>query len=282
MNIHSTLIKAPKTTNMKTIFITGASTVLSYATARLFGENGWKVIASMRQPETVTELAALHNTILLPPDITDPEQISKTVAMVTAMGNIDLVFNNAGYGLIDPPEATTDDQILRQINTNLLGVIRTTKAFIPHFRTRGSGLFISASSAHYATKWALEGWSESMAFELKRFGIGIKTVAPEAIAPETIAPEVAGCPLDQARSETLARSEAYDGPMCKVWNAFAGMFTHSSAEQIAAVVYEAATDGKDQLRYVAEQPAPAGRVACTLLKKMSPALPGFKVKNFLM
>jgi NAD(P)-dependent dehydrogenase (short-subunit alcohol dehydrogenase family) len=297
MNIHSTLIKAPKTTNMKTIFITGASTVLSYATARLFGENGWKVIDSMRQPETVTELAALHNTILLPPDITDPEQISKTVAMVTAMGNIDLVFNNAGYGLIDPPEATTDDQILRQINTNLLGVIRTTKAFIPHFRTRGSGLFISASSAHHATKWALEGWSESMAFELKRFGIGIKTVAPEAIAseavvpggiatggiaPEAIAPEVAGCPLDQARSEKLARSEAYDGPMSKVWNAFAGMFTHSSAEQIAAVVYEAATDGKDQLRYVAEQPAPAGRVACTLLKKMSPALPGFKVKNFLM
>jgi len=240
---------------MKTIFITGTSTGLGHATARLFAEKGWKVIATMRQPESAAELAALPNTILLPLDVTDPEQISKRIATAIGMGEIDVVFNNAGYGLIGSLEATSDDQILRQINTNLLGVIRTTKAFIPHFRTRGSGLFISTSSIgglvsfpfnsiYHATKWALEGWSESMAFELKRFGIGIKTIAPGGIATD-----FAGRSLDQAPSE------AYDGLMSKVWNAFAGMFTHSTPEQIAAVVYEAATDGKDQLRYVAGEDA---------------------------
>lgn len=243
---------------MKTIFITGASTGLGHTTARLFAEKGWKVIATMRQPESATELAALPNTILLPLDVTDPEQIGKTVSTAIGMGDmgeIDVVFNNAGYGLIGSLEATTDDQILRQINTNLLGVIRITKAFIPHFRTKGSGLFMSTSSIgglvsfpfnsiYHATKWALEGWSESMAFELKRFGIGIKTIAPGGIATD-----FAGRSLDQAPSE------AYGGLMSNVWTAFAGMFTHSTPEQIAAVVYEAATDGKDQLRYVAGEDA---------------------------
>lgn len=240
---------------MKTIFITGASTGLGHATARLFAEKGWKVIATMRQPASATALTALPNTILLPLDVTDPQQISQTVATAIGMGDIDLVFNNAGFGLAGSLEATTDEQILRQINTNLLGVIRTTKAFIPHFRTRGSGLFISTSSIgglvsfpfnsiYHATKWALEGWSESMAFELKRFGIGIKTIAPGGIATD-----FAGRSLDQARSEV------YDGLMSKVWSAFANVFTYSTPEQIAAVVYEAATDGKDQLRYVAGEDA---------------------------
>ena len=79
-----------------------------------------------------------------------------------------------------------------------------------------------------------------MAFELKRFGIGIKTIAPGGIATD-----FAGRSMDNAPSE------AYDGLMNKVWNAFAGMFTYSTPEQIAAVVYEAATDGKDRLHYAA-------------------------------
>jgi NAD(P)-dependent dehydrogenase (short-subunit alcohol dehydrogenase family) len=240
---------------MKTIFITGASTGLGNATARLFATNGWKVIATMRQPEKATELAGLNNVILLPLDVTDPEQITNTAAIAIGMGEIDLVFNNAGYGLTGSLEATTDEQILRQFNTNLLGVIRTTKAFIPHFRSKGSGLFISTSSIgglvsfplnsiYHATKWALEGWSESMAFELKRFGIGIKTVSPGGIATD-----FTGRSLDQARHE------AYDGLLSQVMNAFADVFSFSTPEQIAAVVYEAATDGKDQLRYLAGEDA---------------------------
>ena len=100
-----------------------------------------------------------------------------------------MVFNNAGYGLAGALEGLTDEQILRMVNTNMLGAIRTTKAFIPYFRQKRAGLFINTTSIgglltvpfnsiYHATKWALEGWSESMAFELNELGIGIKTIEP--------------------------------------------------------------------------------------------------------
>lgn len=243
---------------MKTIFITGTSTGLGKAAAKLFAEKGWKVIATMRNPEKETELSGIDNITLLPLDVTNAEQIKSTAAQALAMGDVDVVFNNAGYGLAGPLEGTTDEQLVRQLNTNLLGVIRVTQAFIPHFRARKSGLFITTTSigglvtfpfnsVYHATKWALEGWSESMAFELNRFGIGIKTVSPGGIKTDFI-----------SRSLDMAQHEAYDELVGKVL----GVFTHpdralhySTAEQIADVVYEAATDGKDQLRYVAGEDA---------------------------
>ena len=160
----------------KTIFITGASTGLGKATAKLFQSNGWNVIATMRHPENETELNTLKNITLLPLDVTNPDQIQTTVKKVIQQGNIDVVFNNAGYGLIGVLEAFTDDQIVKQIDTNLLGVIRVTQAFIPHFREKKSGLFLTTTSIgglltfpfdsiYHATKWALEGWSEALWFE---------------------------------------------------------------------------------------------------------------------
>lgn len=244
---------------MKTIFITGTSTGLGKAAAKLFAANGWKVIATMRNPEKETELSGISNITLSPLDVTNVEQIKSTAAQALAMGDVDVVFNNAGYGLAGPLEGTTDEQLVRQLNTNLLGVIRVTQAFIPHFRAKKSGLFITTTSigglvtfpfnsVYHATKWALEGWSESMAFELNKFGIGIKTVSPGGIKTDFV-----------SRSLDLAQHEAYDELMGKV----AAVFTNpervamqfSSSEEIAAVVYEAATDGKDQLRYVAGEDA---------------------------
>lgn len=175
---------------MKTIFITGASSGLGKASAKLFATKGWKVIATMRNPEKEKELPDLENISLIQLDVTDVEQIKKSVEKAIETANVDVVFNNAGYGLVGPLEATTDGQIVQQLNTNLLGIIRVTKAFIPHFRKNKSGLFISTTSigglvtfpfcsVYHASKWALEGWSESMAFELKPFGIGIKTLRLE-------------------------------------------------------------------------------------------------------
>ncbi|NSL86817.1 SDR family oxidoreductase [Chitinophaga solisilvae] len=241
----------------QTIFITGASAGLGKATAQLFQRNGWKVIATMRNPENETTLSQLENVTLLPLDVTNPSQIQSTVKTAISMG-VDVVFNNAGYGLIGPLEAITDEQLVRQLNTNLLGVIRVTKAFIPYFRERKKGLFISTTSiggliampfasAYHATKWALEGWSESMAFELNRFGVNIKTVSPGGILTD-----FAG------RSMDLTGSPAYDAEIQLMMNGFEGMLQNaSSPEQIAAVVYEAATDGRQQLRYVAGEDAKA-------------------------
>ena len=175
----------------KTIFITGASAGLGKATAKLFQEKGWNVIATMRNPEKETELNKLSNVTLLPLDVTNLEQIKSTVSKATALG-IDVVFNNAGYGLAGPIEAISDEKLVRQIDTNVLGVIRVTQAFIPYFKTKQSGLFITTTSIgghvafplgsiYHATKWALEGWSESLSYELALFGIGVKTLAPGII-----------------------------------------------------------------------------------------------------
>jgi NAD(P)-dependent dehydrogenase (short-subunit alcohol dehydrogenase family) len=244
----------------KTIFITGASSGLGKAAAKLFVQNGWKVIATMRNPAAETELTEIENITLLPLDVLDPEQIEATVTHVLATEDVDIVFNNAGYGLTGPFEGTSDEQIVHQLNTNLLGVMRVTKAFIPHFREKKSGLFITTTSigglvafpfnsVYHATKWALEGWSESLHFELSKFGIGIKTVSPGGILTD-----FAG------RSLTIATHEAYAEPVGKVFATFSNperRANYSTAEQIAEVVFEAATDGKTQLRYVAGKDAQA-------------------------
>lgn len=241
---------------MKTIFITGASSGLGKATAKLFQAKGWNVIATMRNPEKETELAGLKNVTLLPLDVTNYDQIQSTVQKAIALSEIDIVFNNAGYGLIGPLESLSDDQITKQLNTNLLGVIRVTNAFIPYFREKRSGLFISTTSiggliafplgsVYHATKWGLEGWSESMAYELNPFGINIKTVSPGGIKTEFL----------NGSLDTGAQPE-YEAMTNKLYENVEVMFEMASTpEQIADVVYEAATDGKNKLRYVAGEDA---------------------------
>lgn len=233
----------------KTIFITGASAGLGKATAKLFQEKGWNVIATMRNPEKETELNKLSNVTLLPLDVTNLEQIKSTVSKATALG-IDVVFNNAGYGLAGPIEAISDEKLVRQIDTNVLGVIRVTQAFIPYFKTKQSGLFITTTSIgghvafplgsiYHATKWALEGWSESLSYELALFGIGVKTLAPGIINTDFL-----------GRSFDNVSHPDYTKLAEKLFAGF-DPSTFSSADKIAEVVFEAATDNKELLRYVA-------------------------------
>jgi NAD(P)-dependent dehydrogenase (short-subunit alcohol dehydrogenase family) len=241
----------------KTIFITGTSTGLGRAAARLFAQRGWKVIATMRKPEQ-DELAKVPGITLLALDVTKPAQIEAAARHALELGPVDVVFNNAGYGLAGPLEGTSDEQLVAQIDTNLLGVIRTTKAFVPSFRARGSGVFIATTSigglvtfpfnsAYHATKWALEGWSESMAFELGKFGIQVKTVAPGGIKTDFA-----------SRSLVIAQHPVYSDLVAKVMSGFlnpARAASFASPEEIAEVVWEAATDGKDQVTYVAGKDA---------------------------
>jgi NAD(P)-dependent dehydrogenase (short-subunit alcohol dehydrogenase family) len=242
------------------IFITGASSGLGHAAAILFASHGWRVVASMRRPEFSTALAQVPGVTLLALDVTRPDQIAAASEQATADGRIDVVFNNAGYGLAGPIEAISDPQLVQEIDTNLLGVIRTTQAFTPYFRERRSGLFINTTSigglmtfpffsVYHATKWAVEGFSESVAFELSKFGIGVKTVSPGGIKTD-----FAG------RSLVMASHDAYRELMNKLLAAFsdpARALAQSTAEQIAEVVYQAATDGSSQLRYVAGNDAKA-------------------------
>ncbi|AHD14634.1 short-chain dehydrogenase [Pseudomonas sp. FGI182] len=235
---------------MKTIFITGASTGLGKATALLFQRRGWRVIATMRDVEKGADLAKLDNVSVLPLDVTDPAQIEKAVASALEIGPVDVVFNNAGYGLGGPLENLTDAQIVRLFDTNMMGTIRVTKAFIPHFKQRGQGLFISTTSMaglmavpfntiYNASKFAIEGWTEGMVQELGLFGIGIKTVAPGIIQSQF--GENAIWSVADEYKQAFERSMAH----------FDFQSYFSTPEMIADVVYEAATDGKNQLRYIA-------------------------------
>lgn len=243
---------------MKTIFMTGTSTGLGKAAVKLFAGKGWKVIATMRNPQNETELHQLPNVHLMALDVTNAAQITEVAAEVIANHDIDVVFNNAGYGLAGPFEAATDEQILNNINTNLIGVMRVTKAFIPYFRQKGNGLFITTTSiggtitmplnsVYHAAKFGVEGWSESLGYELESFGIKVKTVAPGGIATD-----FAGRSLD------VTQHDSYQEVFEKVYSVFTNperRSTYSSAEQIAEVVYEAATDGKQQVKYLAGEDA---------------------------
>jgi len=233
---------------MKTIFITGTSSGIGKATVKLFHLQGWNVIATMRNPERETELSQLENVILLPLDITNAGQIKSTVEKAISLRNIDVVLNNAGVGLFGVMEAYNDEQIMQQINTNLLGTMHVTQAFIPYFREKKNGLFINVtsiaglmaspfSSVYHAVKWAIEGWSESLSIELSMFNIGVKTVSPSGTKTNLF-----------NHSENVVSHPAYNSAVQKVWDR---INLNTTPEQIAEVIYEAATDYKDQLRYVA-------------------------------
>jgi NAD(P)-dependent dehydrogenase (short-subunit alcohol dehydrogenase family) len=249
-------------TTPKTIFITGTSSGLGRASVKLFSAKGWRVIATMRggDAQKETELSNLAGVTVLPLDVTDPAQIRSAAANAVSLGGVDVVLNNAGYGMAGPLEGLTDEQIVRMVNTNLIGAIRITKAFVPHFREKKAGLFLTTTSIggliavpfnsmYHATKWGLEGFCESMVFELKRFGIGMKTIEPGGMKTDFF-----------TRSFDSGRHEAYNGLVDRVMGVITDpktMASYSTPDQIAEVVYEAATDGKDQLRYVAGADAKA-------------------------
>lgn len=251
---------------MKTIFITGASAGLGKATARLFQSEGWRVIATMRNPEKETELNQLDNVILLPLDVTNIEQINSTVREAFNTGTVDVVFNNAGYGLIGPLESYSEEQVRGQFETNFFGVVWVTQAFLPYFKERKSGLFINTtslcglvtypqSSVYNASKWAVEGWSESMSYDLAVFNIGIKNVAP------------GGIKSNYMNVMDVTEDEGYSALKQRMMEGFTDgtLMEFSETEVIADVVYRAATDGKDQLSYPAG--ADAVRIYAERLKQ---------------
>lgn len=233
---------------MRTIFITGASSGIGKAAAKLFHSKGWNVLATMRSPEKETELTKLENVTILPLDVTNLKQIKETVQKAYSLSReIDVVLNNAGYALFGAMESFSDEQIVQEINTNLLGVIRVTKEFIPYFRKNQGGLFINITSTagfvgypfsnvYHATKWGIEGWSESLSVELAPFNIGVKTVAPN------------GTNSNFLDATELVSLPPYDEVMRKM---LSGFNFASTPEQIADIIYEAATDNNDQLRYLA-------------------------------
>jgi NADP-dependent 3-hydroxy acid dehydrogenase YdfG len=131
----------------KTIFITGASSGLGKETAKLFQSKGWNVIATMRKPEDETVLTTLDNVLVSRLDVLDVDSIGNAVNEgILKFGKIDVLLNNAGYGAYGPLESFSREQIIRQFNTNVIGLLDVTKALLPHFRENKSGVIINISS----------------------------------------------------------------------------------------------------------------------------------------
>lgn len=240
---------------MKTIVITGSSSGIGKATAEYFAGKGWKVAATMRNPESEVELKELENISVYAMDVTNESSVTRaTEQILSDYDKVDVVLNNAGYGLVGAFEAATPEQIKHQYDTNVFGLMTVTRAFIPHFRTNKAGLFLNVSSIgglvtfplsslYSSTKWAVEGFSESLSFELGEFGIQVKIIEPGGVNTEF-----------NGRSMVFAFEDgltAYDGLLTRFQknNARSGG-NRSNAGQIAEAIYKAATDGKTQLRYL--------------------------------
>lgn len=240
---------------MKTIVITGSSSGIGKATAKYFAEQGWQVAATMRKPENETELTEIDNISLYQLDVTDQASIDAASAQILAdFETVDVVLNNAGYGLIGAFEAATREQIRRQFDTNVFGLMEVTRAFLPHFRANKAGLFMNVSSIgglmtfpfislYHSTKWAVEGYSESLSYELGELGIQVKLIEPGGVSTD-----FSGRSLDMAMPQN---TEDYNEALTKFQAAMtAPRPGGSTAEQIAEGIFNAATDGKKQMRYV--------------------------------
>lgn len=237
----------------KTILITGASSGIGHATAVYFAARGWNVVATMRNP-TAADAALKHpNIAVVALDVTEPVSIAAALQQATQrFGRIDVLLNNAGYGLFGPLEGLSAAQLERQFATNVQGVISTMQQAIPLMRAQGEGLIINVSSiggrmafpftaAYHATKFAVEGLSESVRFELKPHGIRVKVIEPGGIKTDFA-----------KRSLEFVQHPAYQ-PQLSNYEALLADDTHwATPEQVAAVIYRAATDGSDRLRYAAK------------------------------
>ena len=244
----------------KTILITGASSGIGRVTAQHFHAQGWNVIATMRNPEAQTAFQTGDRMLVTALDVTDERTIqAAATAGIAAFGSIDVLLNNAGYGAYGPLEAFPMDRIKRQFDTNVIGLMAVTKAVLPHFRANRAGTIVNISSIggqmtfplgalYHGSKFAVEGLSEALHFELAAFGVRVKIVEPGMIKTN-----FGGRSFDFVNDETM---EEYQETVQKLSAGF-GTFEGSDPQVVADVIWRAVTDGSDTLRYRAGDDAVA-------------------------
>jgi short-subunit dehydrogenase len=242
---------------MKTVFITGASSGIGLETALYFYEHSWNVIATMRNPDkrhTSLHEKGLPDLVHL--DVMDEESIR--VAIQYALDKyqgIDVLVNNAGYAVYGPFEATTKAQVMRQFDTNVFGLMQVTRQILPIFRQRKGGILVNVASIggrigfplytiYNSTKWAVEGYSEALQYELKPLNIKVKLIEPGVIKTDFYdrSMEIVGSgEWSEAYGDILKRGEKRSG--------VAELRGASSPKIVARAIYKAATDSSWRLRY---------------------------------
>jgi NAD(P)-dependent dehydrogenase (short-subunit alcohol dehydrogenase family) len=184
--------------DQRAIFITGSSSGIGFALARRFAERGWRVFATMRRPDgpggpALREETAARGWRLTTPalDVTRDDSVAAavTAALAETGGRLDVLVNNAGYYACGALEETTSDELRAQLETNVVGVHRVTRAVLPAMRARRDGTIVTLGSVsgrvavpmtgpYHASKWALEGMIESLRLELLPFGVRVVLIEP--------------------------------------------------------------------------------------------------------
>jgi len=244
----------------KSILITGTSSGIGKATALLFAEKGWNVIATMRNIKDAEDLQSVENILVLSLDISDTASIENALKIsVEQFGKIDVLLNNAGFAQYGIFESLSDEQIRNQFEVNVFGTMNVTKAILPIFRNQKEGMIINVTSGsgrfamplmslYNASKFALEGFSESLSYELASQNITVKIIEPGATSSnfhhtleeskiKNSTPESYNNYIEQlnTKMETLRQNTSGGS---------------SQPNDIATTIYNAVTDGTTQLRYV--------------------------------
>jgi NAD(P)-dependent dehydrogenase (short-subunit alcohol dehydrogenase family) len=242
--------------------VTGSSSGIGFETALLLARSGFHIYASMRNLEKSKNITEIANTEKLPLqviqlDVNDDKSVKDAINKIIAEnGRIDILVNNAGYGLFSPIEDVTLDQVKEQFETNFFGVVRVTKEALPIMRKQRKGTIVNVSSgagrvgvpvysAYVASKFALEGLSESLRYELKEFGINIVIIEPGVIRTNIVE--------NLKTADIRSRSKSpYADLIEKVSKGFEKMMDSSSSppKLVAEAILNAITSKEPEIRYV--------------------------------
>jgi NAD(P)-dependent dehydrogenase (short-subunit alcohol dehydrogenase family) len=250
-------LQRKQTMPTKTIFITGTNSGFGKAAVEQFAQAGWQVAATVRNLQTHDQLfKEFPNVELFELDVTDFAQVEAVAqAAIEKFGSIDVVVNNAGYCLMGPTETSSMEQIKRQFDTNVFGVFAVTKAFIPHFRSKSSGMFINLASssaqfnypfiaAYGSSKWAVRGMTESLGIELAPFNIEVKAIYPGLHATKIFTK------LDDGGDAKTPAFSFYDKYFKIFMSSQESLNSATAPTNIANEIFKAATQAKGKLHIV--------------------------------
>lgn len=242
----------------KVIFVTGASSGLGKATSLFFAQQGWNVIATMRNPEKETELKNFSNVLVTRLDVSDAPSIKTAITEgIEKFGHIDALLNNAGYGQQGLFEAISPEKIREQFEVNVFGLMDVTRAILPHFRSRKQGTIVNVTSGvgritvplvsiYAASKFAIEGFSESLSYELESQNIKVKIIEPGYVPTSFHKRAAAGFAFDPA----LEDYKTFQEDMNSLFSSFENENT-ATPNDVAKIIYGAVTDESHTLRYIA-------------------------------
>jgi len=243
----------------RAVLITGCSSGIGHATAARLLEDGWTVYATARRPETLTELEQ-QGAKPLALDVTDEASMQSAVdAVVQAEGAVGVLINNAGYSQSGAVESVPIDQVRRQFETNVFGLIRMCQLALPEMRRQGWGKIVNIGSMggrltfpgggfYHATKYAVEAISDALRFEVRGFGVDVILVEPglivtkfgEVAAQTTTVADDDGPYADFNRKVAKTTEEAYRGPLVKLGG---------GPEKVAGTIAKALKSNRPKPRY---------------------------------